>query len=321
MARDLIHFVPDRLNAEPVAYRGFTTPELAAATGLSLLAGLVIGIVPGLVWTWVIIPTCALFMPFVTILLGGRLLVRLKRGRPDNWLWQMAHWRLAQAGLGKRRTVIPPDTAGLARHDARGKPLTVSQYQQIWAHPPSFAAFLPWVDWLDGDRCLLLEDGHSVSAVYELTPFTTEGRKEARLAEIRDQVEDALQNSFDGLEETPWVIQFFCQDERDPQAWIAHIRDYIRPAARDTPFTGAWLEQMTRHLTVVARDGGLFEDTLVTGTAWQGRRRRVRMVVGRLTGASESTRRTPAQMLNQTCQRFTAALAGAGATAATICRQ
>ncbi|MBY5172959.1 conjugative transfer ATPase [Klebsiella variicola] len=210
---------------------------------------------------------------------------------------------------------IPPDTAGLARHDARGKPLTVSQYQQIWAHPPSFAAFLPWVDWLDGDRCLLLEDGHSVSAVYELTPFTTEGRKEARLAEIRDQVEDALQNSFDGLEEKPWVIQFFCQDERDPQAWIAHIRDYIRPAARDTPFTGAWLEQMTRHLTVVARDGGLFEDTLVTGTAWQGRRRRVRMVVGRLTGASESTRRTPAQMLNQTCQRFTAALAGAGVPA------
>ncbi|WP_256662318.1 TraC family protein [Klebsiella variicola] len=109
---------------------------------------------------------------------------------------------------------IPPDTAGLARHDARGKPLTVSQYQQIWAHPPSFAAFLPWVDWLDGDRCLLLEDGHSVSAVYELTPFTTEGRKEARLAEIRDQVEDALQNSFDGLEENPWVIQFFCQDDR-----------------------------------------------------------------------------------------------------------
>lgn len=74
MARDLIHFVPDRLNAEPVAYRGFTTPELAAATGLSLLAGLVIGIVPGLVWTWVIIPTCALFMPFVTILLGGACL-------------------------------------------------------------------------------------------------------------------------------------------------------------------------------------------------------------------------------------------------------
>ncbi|HII0044748.1 TIGR03750 family conjugal transfer protein [Klebsiella variicola] len=112
MARDLIHFVPDRLNAEPVAYRGFTTPELAAATGLSLLAGLVIGIVPGLVWTWVIIPTCALFMPFVTILLGGRLLVRLKRGRPDNWLWQMAHWRLAQAGLGKRRTVTRTDVWG-----------------------------------------------------------------------------------------------------------------------------------------------------------------------------------------------------------------
>lgn len=70
-----------------------------------MLAGLIIGLLPGLIWTWVIIPTCSLLMPFVSILLGGKLLVRLKRGRPENWLWETAVWRLAEMGFGSTRTV------------------------------------------------------------------------------------------------------------------------------------------------------------------------------------------------------------------------
>ena len=105
MARHLISFVPDRLNAEPIAWRGFTTPELFAAVGLSLVAGLVIGIIPGLLFNWVIIPTCALLMPFVTIFTGGRILVSLRRGRPENWLWESATWRLARLGFGSTRIV------------------------------------------------------------------------------------------------------------------------------------------------------------------------------------------------------------------------
>ncbi|HBM3184881.1 TPA: conjugative transfer ATPase [Klebsiella oxytoca] len=206
-------------------------------------------------------------------------------------------------------------TGGLKRTaGATGKPLTVHEYQQIWAHAPSFSAFLPWVDWMQKAQCLLLEDGRSVCAVYELTPVTTEGRPEERLDEIRDQVEDALQNSFDGLDQNPWVIQFFCQDERDPEAWTDVIRQYVRPAARGSKFTEAWLAQTARHMQVVAREGGLFEDDRVTGEIWQGRLRRVRMVVYRLVSPKEKTssRRTPATLLNQVCQRLSTALAGAG---------
>ncbi|HCQ8422385.1 TPA: TIGR03750 family conjugal transfer protein [Klebsiella oxytoca] len=105
MARDLIAFVPDRLNAEPVAWRGFTTPELLATAGLSLIAGLFIGLIPGLLVNWVIIPTCALLMPFLTLFIGGRFLVRLRRGRPENWLWENALWQLARMGFGSTRTV------------------------------------------------------------------------------------------------------------------------------------------------------------------------------------------------------------------------
>lgn len=53
---ETIRFLPDRLNAEPTVFRGFTTPEL----GLAALSGVFLG----LLWTlpliplfgWVIIP-------------------------------------------------------------------------------------------------------------------------------------------------------------------------------------------------------------------------------------------------------------------------
>jgi len=41
---------------------------------------------------------------------------------------------------------------------------------------PSFADFLPWVDYLPEEQSLLLEDNVSRGAVYELTPTATEGR-------------------------------------------------------------------------------------------------------------------------------------------------
>lgn len=54
---------------------------------------------------------------------------------------------------------------------------------------------------LDEEECLLLEDGISVGAVYDVTPVATEGRTNDRLEQIRDTVEDALQDSFDEYDE------------------------------------------------------------------------------------------------------------------------
>ncbi len=39
-----IQFMPDRLNAEPVVFRGFTTPELGLTALFSTLAGIVISL-------------------------------------------------------------------------------------------------------------------------------------------------------------------------------------------------------------------------------------------------------------------------------------
>ncbi|WP_218077401.1 TraC family protein, partial [Escherichia coli] len=152
-------------------------------------------------------------------------------------------------------------------------------------------------------QCLLLDDGVSVGAVYEVTPAATEGRTAERLEQLRDTVEDALQDSFDEYDTHPWVVQFFCQDENDVDAYLDHLKGYVKPHAQRTAFTEAWLGEMERHLRGITRPEGLFTDTLVTGQPWRGQQRRTRMVVYRRIGKNSHDPMPPVAMLNQVCER------------------
>ncbi|EKG6905430.1 TraC family protein, partial [Escherichia coli] len=183
---------------------------------------------------------------------------------------------------------------------------------KIYHAGPSIIDFLPWVEYLDEEQCLLLDDGVSVGAVYEVTPAATEGRTAERLEQIRDTVEDALQDSFDEYDTHPWVVQFFCQDENDVDAYLDHLRGYVKPRAQRTAFTEAWLGEMERHLRGIARPEGLFTDALVTGQPWRGQQRRTRMVVYRRIGKNSHDPMPPVAMLNQVCERVVGALGGAG---------
>lgn len=184
---------------------------------------------------------------------------------------------------------------------------------KIYHASPSIIDYLPWVEFLDEEECLLLEDGISVGAVYDVTPVATEGRTNDRLEQIRDTVEDALQDSFDEYDENPWVVQFFCQDEDDAEAYLDHLRGYVKPHAQRTAFTEAWLGEMARHIRSISRPQGLFTDALITGQPWRGQQRRTRMVIYRWIGKSASRDpMPPVAMLNQACERVVSALGGAG---------
>lgn len=110
-----IEFMPDRLNAEPVVFRGFTTSELGITTLLSVLGGLIIAIpiIPFL--GWVALPTVSLLMPLITIILGGRLLARFKRGKPENYLYRSIEWFLSSCGVGSNRLICRSQVLSLRR--------------------------------------------------------------------------------------------------------------------------------------------------------------------------------------------------------------
>lgn len=190
--------------------------------------------------------------------------------------------------------------------------MSTTALDALYHKNPSFVDHLPWVECLDEAQCLLLDDGVSVGAVYRIMPVATEGRSEARLEEIRDQLEDALQDSIEEPDTHPWVVQFFCQDEDNIDETLTTLGGYIRPHARGTPYTDAWLKETARHLRGIARAEGLFTDTLVTGEPWRGQSRTTRMVVYRWQPPGVKGIEGGLTELNALCERLVSSLSSAG---------
>lgn len=101
-----IGFLPDRLNREAVVFRSMTTSELFIALMAGLGLGLVAGLFPALtLGSWAMIPTGALVGATLLVLTGGRYLARLKRGRPEVWLYRAIGAWFARQGFGDARLV------------------------------------------------------------------------------------------------------------------------------------------------------------------------------------------------------------------------
>ena len=77
------------------------------------------------------------------------------------------------------------------------EPYTNVDYNKTFEQCSSFVGRLPWVEFLDEDNAVLLEDGKSVGAVFDVKPIGTEGRSVAYLNQLRTQIKEALQDSFE----------------------------------------------------------------------------------------------------------------------------
>jgi conjugative transfer ATPase len=195
----------------------------------------------------------------------------------------------------------------------RHRPATRADEQALYDVAPSFADLLPWVEYLPETQCMLLDDGQSVAAFFELTPIGTEGREPAWLLQVRDTLENVLQDAFDELDDNPWVVQLYAQDDTGWDLYLDELRSYIQPRAQGTAFSEFYLRVFGHHLQAVARPGGLFEDSTVTRLPWRGQTRRTRLVVYRRVGQAPARRgHSPEHALNRVCDRLSGGLANAG---------
>ncbi|MCP5409876.1 MAG: conjugative transfer ATPase, partial [Chromatiaceae bacterium] len=116
------------------------------------------------------------------------------------------------------------------------------------------------------------------------------------------------------IDDAPWVLQVYVQDEPSLTRFQHEVTDYVQPGARDTTFTRHFQQTFAEHLTRISWPGGLFEDAAVTGTRWRGQIRRVRAVLYRRLRLRGKT--LPAleveTALNDVATKWTAALASAG---------
>lgn len=91
-----VNFLPNRLNRQPIVVLGLTANELFFVGLSSAIAGLVLGVPFAIVFSSIaMVPTVALVAVSLGIGLGGRVLRRVKRGRPDDWFYRNLQWRIA----------------------------------------------------------------------------------------------------------------------------------------------------------------------------------------------------------------------------------
>lgn len=110
-----IRFLPDRLNAEPVVFRGFTTPEMGLAALFGIGIGLLISLPLSLLLGWMIIPTGMLVTPLMVVWFGGKILARLKRGKPENFIWQRLEVKKRRLGMGDPSLILATQGWSLKR--------------------------------------------------------------------------------------------------------------------------------------------------------------------------------------------------------------
>jgi conjugative transfer ATPase len=209
---------------------------------------------------------------------------------------------------------IPEPGSAVMGKAGKGRPATQADNAALYGVAPSLVDLLPWVEYLPGSRSMLLEDGRSVAAFFELTPLGTEGREMAWLWQARDALQNALQDSFDELDDHPWVVQLYVQDEATWDAYLHSLASYLQPRAQGSAFSDFYLRFFTHHLRAVSKPGGLFEDTTVTRLPWRGQLRRTRMVVYRRVPETSSPRRgsSPEQALITISDRLVGGLSNAG---------
>ena len=91
-----ILFLPHRLNRQPVVVRGLTADELWLCAGGSAAICLTLGLpLAWLLGSIAVVPSLIVGTSAIGIFSCGGVLRRLKRGRPETWLYRQLQWHLA----------------------------------------------------------------------------------------------------------------------------------------------------------------------------------------------------------------------------------
>ncbi len=196
-------------------------------------------------------------------------------------------------------------------------PLKQTAVQQLYDRPASFTDLLPWVEYLPESRSFLLEDGLSLGALFDIDPVGCEARTPAFMEGLRNALQIAINEAIPERDDSPWILQVYVQDEPSLHHFVQSLASYPNATAKTSQFTRHYHALMAEHLRAISRPGGLFDDTAVTGSRWQGKVRRVRAVLyrrirvkGRLPSAIEVE-----EALNDVAIKWVASLASAGVKA------
>ena len=74
----------------------------------------------------------------------------------------------------------------------------------------------------------------SVGALFELTPVGTEARTLTFMTELRNAIQTALTEAVPELDEGPWILQLYVQDEPSLADLMRDVQAYVPDGARQS---------------------------------------------------------------------------------------
>ncbi len=117
---DLTETLADRLNQEPVIFRGSTDTELGVILLCGVIfwvpTGLIMGAMFGVIMIGLGLSTLGIL---ITIIFGSTYFQRIKRGRPDNYYQHRVMIKLSQMGLRKTQIILKSGAWDLGRTDLK----------------------------------------------------------------------------------------------------------------------------------------------------------------------------------------------------------
>ena len=173
----------------------------------------------------------------------------------------------------------------------RGKPATVHDKQRAYHTIDSIAQQLPWMEYDAASQCFLLQDARSVAAMFEIEDVACEASPEDYLLELRERFKGLFQNTLPQESTSPWHLQLFLQDEMSLDRHMEEVKAYVKPLARNQPYTQDFFNIYQQHCHIMTQPGGLFRDNQVTGNRFQGRVRRIRLIIYRPLSSDTKLRR------------------------------
>ena len=151
------------------------------------------------------------------------------------------------------------------------------QYQTL----PSISDYLPWLEWSDEKDIVLLEDAHSVGALFEIRALPAEARPESQINEIHNKLVRLLSNLLPLENNNPWVMQIYVQDDLTLAPLYQALEDYVaQHNDLNDPLAQKYLALMKEHFEHMCQHNGIFKDPL-SNIPYRGKIRRVRIALYR----------------------------------------
>ncbi len=175
------------------------------------------------------------------------------------------------------------------------------QYQVL----PSISDYLPWLEFSDEKNLVLLEDGRSVGALYEIKSVPTEARPEEQIISLHEKITRLLTTLLPLENDNPWVMQIFVQDDLTLQPIYKALEKYIEKHDQaDDPFAQKYLEIMQDHFKKLTSSDGIFVDPM-SDLKFRGKIRRIRICIYRRYNSVDKKFNTNVvDEIESICQKF-----------------